>query len=136
MMVCGVGSPRPIESRLGRRLALREAWPPLPKSVTPIIEELGLKPVAALPNTYLGMMKSQTLKSDFLILLSVIPLKIQKDHYVFSVTINGNTAFKGKVGTMDDLRGWLYTEVLIEDVNVWRDGRAEKDDNVSSTGTK
>jgi hypothetical protein len=117
-------------------LALREAWPPLPKSVTPIIEELGLKPVAALPNTYLGMMKSQTLKSDFLILLSVIPLKIQKDHYVFSVTINGNTAFKGKVGTMDDLRGWLYTEVLIEDVNVWRDGRAEKDDDVSSTGTK
>lgn len=81
-------------------------------------------------------MKSQTLKSDFVVLLSAIPLKIQKDSFVFGVTINGNHAFKGRVGKMEDLPGWLYTEVLIEDVNVWREGRAEKDDDVSSSGTK
>lgn len=90
------------------------------------LKELNFKPVQAIPNSFIGQWESQTTRAPFTCLLSAIPLKIQENKYVFTLTFNGNTAFQGKVGTFDEFESWFFTSALWQDIENWRNGVDEK----------
>lgn len=98
----------------------------MPKKAFSHIEELGFKQVKALPNTFIGSLPSQVLNAPFTVLLSAIPLQLQNDKYVFSLTYNGSQAFAGRLGSLEDLTAWLFSFGVIEDIDLWRNGKAEK----------
>lgn len=77
-----------------------------------------------MPNTYLGNYESQSLKHPYVCILMVIPLKIQEDKFVFTLTLNGSDKFRGKVGTMEDFANWYHFETLWSDIDIYKRGEA------------
>lgn len=39
--------------------------------------------------------------------LVVLPLKIQKDRFVFTLTANGRDGFSGRIGDLNDFDAWM-----------------------------
>jgi hypothetical protein len=78
-----------------------------------------------MPNMYLGDYESKSLSNPYVCLLSVIPLKVQADKYVFTLTLNGVDSFRGKVGTVEEFINWFHFEVLWSDVDIYKNGGSD-----------
>jgi hypothetical protein len=59
------------------------------------------------PNTFIGDIKSKTRNFSYVGVLVVLPLQRQRNMYVFTLTVNGEDGFKGKVGDLGDFDKWL-----------------------------
>jgi hypothetical protein len=79
----------------------------LPNSAISRIAESGFRPVEGQPNTFVGNIKSQARNYSYVGVLVVLPLQRQRNMYVFTLTVNGEDGFKGKVGDLDDFEKWL-----------------------------
>ena len=55
-----------------------------------------------------------------------MPLAYSPGQYLFSATYNGQLAFSLKEGTIEDLGSMLKSYGVYEDIQVWREGRAER----------
>lgn len=91
------------------------------------ISLLGFRPLAAMPNTFIGNIESQTLNVPFVAMLTVMPLRLQQDKFVFSLAINGTQHEMSKVGTLEDLKHIIDTSVLLQDITTWKEGKAIKE---------
>lgn len=54
-----------------------------------------------------------------------MPLQYNNGHYLYSATYNGVSAFDAKVGTLEDLSATLASYGVYEDIQIWREGKAE-----------
>lgn len=84
-----------------------------------------MKAIDGVPNQFFGRVRSSTLFDPFVIVLTVMPMAYTPGHYLFSATYNGQLAFSLKMGTLDDLGTILKSYGVYEDIQVWREGRAE-----------
>jgi hypothetical protein len=57
--------------------------------------------------------------------VTVMPLAYTQGMFLFTATYNGQLAFSLKEGTVDDLGSMLKSYGVYEDIQVWREGRAE-----------
>lgn len=83
---------------------------------------LQFKPVAAAPNTFIGVFGSQITAFENVLILTVIPLKMQADKFVFTLTVNGASEFDGLVGTMEDFKLHFETSLVWRDMDTWLKG--------------
>lgn len=81
--------------------------------------------IEGVPNQFFGRVRSSTLFEPFVIILTVMPLAYSPHEYMFTATYNGNIAFSLKIGTIDDLGIMLKSYGVYEDIQVWREGKAE-----------
>jgi hypothetical protein len=58
--------------------------------------------------------------------LTVMPLQYSKGQYLYSATYNSNPVFDMKIGSLDDLELLLASYGVYEDIQIWREGKAEK----------
>lgn len=79
----------------------------LPNSAISHIAAKGFRPVEREPYTFIGEIKSKTRNFTYVGVLVVLPLQRQRNMYVFTLTVNGEDGFKGKVGDLSDFDKWL-----------------------------
>jgi hypothetical protein len=77
-------------------------------------------------HTYVGKATSQNRDvAPYMVILQIMPLQLDPDRYVISLTYNGNDAFKARLGTLDDLRDWFLTYAVFEDIDAFVRGDAK-----------
>jgi hypothetical protein len=54
-----------------------------------------------------------------------MPLQYNKELYLYNATYNGVPGFETKIGTLDDLTATLSSYGVYEDIQIWREGKAE-----------
>lgn len=86
------------------------------------LSALKFKPVAASPNTFVGVFGSQITSNDHVLILTCIPLQVQSDKFVFTLTLNGSTQFDGFVGTMEQFKVHMDTSLVWKDMETWLEG--------------
>lgn len=79
----------------------------LPNTAISHIAAKGFKPVEGDPHTFIGNIKSKIRNFSYVAVLVCLPLQRQRNMFVFTLTINGEDGFKGKVGDLGDFDKWL-----------------------------
>ena len=84
-----------------------------------------MNPIDGVPNQFFGRVRSSTLFEPFVVIVTVMPLSYTPGMFLFSAMFNGQLVFSLKEGTVDDLGSMLKSYGVYEDIQVWREGRAE-----------
>lgn len=91
-----------------------------------VIKELGFRPLAKMSHTFVGKAASQNENvAPYIVIMQIMPLQLDRNRYVVSLTYNGNDAFKSRLGTLEDLREWFLTYAVFEDVDAFVRGDAK-----------
>ena len=85
-----------------------------------------MNPIDGVPNQFFGRARSSTLFEPFVVIVTVMPLAYSPGQFLFSATYNGQLAFSLKEGTVEDLGSMLKSYGVYEDIQIWREGRAER----------
>lgn len=97
--------------------------PALSPDALRVLSGLGFRPLPGLTHMFIGKATSQNPNADpYLVVLQIMPLQIDKDRYVISLTYNGNEAFKMRLGTLQDLEEWFHTYAVFEDIDAFVKG--------------
>lgn len=100
--------------------------PKLSTDALSVITELGFRPIAGMTHTYVGKAVSQNRDAaPYVVIMQIMPLQLDPDRYVISLTYNGVDAFKARLGTLDDLRDWFLTYAVFEDIDAFVRGDAK-----------
>jgi hypothetical protein len=62
----------------------------------------------------------------YFLVLTVVPLRHNETFFMFSCTYNGQELFTAKLGTLDDLKTTIKWYGVVEDIQLWREGKAQK----------
>lgn len=90
------------------------------------IASLGFRPIAGMSHTFVGKAESQNRDSaPYMVIMQIMPLQLDVNRYVISLTYNGSEAFKARLGTLDDLRDWFFTYAVFEDIDAFVRGDAK-----------
>jgi hypothetical protein len=57
-------------------------------------------------NTFIGEIKSMSAGYSKIVTLTMLPLQLQRGRYVFTLAINGDERFNGRVGDLGDFDEW------------------------------
>ena len=100
--------------------------PKLSPDAVATVTELGFRPIAGMSHTYVGKAVSQNPDAaPYMVIMQIMPLQLDAERYVISLTYNGNDAFKARLGTLDDLRDWFLTYAVFEDIDAFVRGDAK-----------
>lgn len=93
---------------------------PLSSEAMRVVSGLGFRPLPGMAHMFVGKIGSQNPDADpYLVILQMMPLKIDTSQYVISLTYNGNEAFKTRLGTLGDLTDWVQTYAVFEDIDAF-----------------
>lgn len=84
---------------------------PLPKSAISHIAGLGFRPIQDDPNTFRASVKTGAKGYERAATLTMLPLQLQRNRYVFTLQVNGDPGFSGRVGDLGDFDEW-WAKVL------------------------
>jgi hypothetical protein len=99
--------------------------PPLSSEAMRVVSELGFRPLSGMPHMFIGKATSQNPNADpYMVILQIMPLKIDTARYVITLTYNGSEAFKSRLGTLEDLAEWFKTYAVFEDIDAFVRGDA------------
>jgi hypothetical protein len=92
---------------------------------------MGFKQIADRPYEFIGSVKGQHDDYGMAALLTVMPLKLQKDNFVISLDMNGEQMVKSRLAKLDDIANLVgYAGVMkeiLDNVN-----QKENDDDPSN----
>lgn len=99
--------------------------PALTSKALSVIAGLGFRPLPGISHTFVGKAESQNEGKDpYMVIMQIMPLQLDPDRYVISLTYNGKDAFKARLGTLDDLEMWFATYAVFEDIDAFVRGEA------------
>lgn len=91
---------------------------------------MGFKPIADRPYEFIGSVKAQLDDYGMAALLTVMPLKLQKDTFVISLDMNGEQMIKARMAKLDDIANVVgYAGVMTEILSYVN--QKENDDDTS-----
>jgi len=90
------------------------------------LSEMGFKAINGRPYEFIGSVKSQTDDYGMAALLTVMPLKLQRDTYVISLEMNGEQMVKSRLAKLDDIANLVGYAGVMKEILSTVDGK-EKD---------
>jgi hypothetical protein len=100
--------------------------PGLSAEAMQVVSELGFRSLSGMTHMFVGKATSQNPNADpYIVILQIMPLQIDRNRYVISLTYNGNEAFKTRLGSLDDLVDWFKTYAVYEDIDAFVRGDAK-----------
>lgn len=97
--------------------------------------QMGFKAISGRPYEFIGTVKHQQDDYGMAALLTVMPLKLQKDTYVVSLEMNGEKMVQTRMVQLDDIANLVgyagVSKEILDTVN-----RKENDDNRTNRGSK
>lgn len=100
--------------------------PKISQFVLDNLSEMGFKAINGRPYEFIGSVKSQTDDYGMAALLTVMPLKLQKDTYVISLEMNGEQMVKSRLAKLDDIANLVGYAGVMKEILSTVDGK-EKD---------
>lgn len=94
--------------------------PSLSPEALGVLSGLGFRPLPGISHTFMGKAVSQNEDQDpYIVIMQILPLKIDTSRYVVSLTYNGQEAFKARLGTLDDVQDWFKTYAVFNDIEAF-----------------
>jgi hypothetical protein len=94
--------------------------PTLSPAAVGVIAGLGFRPLPGMSHTFVGKADSQNEGQDpYMVIMQIMPLQLDADRYVVSLTYNGQDAFKARLGTLEELQEWFATYAVFNDIDVF-----------------
>lgn len=91
--------------------------PQLSKREIESLRSMGFRPITGRPFDYIGLVKSQLEgEHDMAALLTVVPLKIKRGHYIVSLQMNGETMVNARMVVMEDIANLVGYSGFMKDV--------------------
>ena len=87
---------------------------------------MGFKQISGRPYEFIGSVKSQADDYGMAALLTVMPLKLQRDTYVISLEMNGEQMVKSRLAKLDDIANLVGYAGVMKEILSTVDGK-EKD---------
>jgi len=100
--------------------------PKISQFVSDSLSEMGFKAINGRPYEFIGSVKSQTDDYGMAALLTVMPLKLQRDTYVISLEMNGEQMVKSRLAKLDDIANLVGYAGVMKEILSTVDGK-EKD---------
>lgn len=89
--------------------------PKLSNFVIQSLSQIGFKQIADRPYEFIGSVKGQHDDYGMAALLTVMPLKLQKDNFIISLDMNGEQMVKARLAKLDDIANLVgYAGVMKE----------------------
>lgn len=86
-----------------------------------------LVPLPGSRGQFFGRYTSQTREQDHIVIVTIKPPKRGTTDIAYEYTVNGGIGNTG-IGTVDTLKQAINVALLNSDINLWRYGKATKDD--------
>lgn len=90
--------------------------PKISQFVLGSLGEMGFKPISGRPYEFIGSVQSQVDDYGMAALLTVVPLKLQKDTFVVSLEMNGEQMVKARLAKLDDIANLVGYAGVMKDI--------------------
>lgn len=106
--------------------------PKLSQFVLDNLKQMGFKQISGRPYEFIGSVASQVDDYGMAALLTVMPLRLQKDAFVISLEMNGEQVVKARIAKLDDIANLVGYAGVVRDILTTVDGK-ETHDNQNTT---
>lgn len=106
--------------------------PKISQFVLDSLKEMGFKQISGRPYEFIGSVQSQVDDYGMAALLTVMPLKLQKDTFVISLEMNGEQMVKSRLAKLDDIANLVGYAGVMKDILSSVEGKETHDNRTTN----